>query len=257
MITLAAAFLRLSSLSGLVAVILASSQYLMGQDQPSVVPGRPSSADPARITAPGFFEMELGISSTNERADTDFLETPFLVKYSLNSHVQLRLGAGGLVQPLSGGASAEFSDLFLGVQTYLLQQSRVGVDFAVRGTVNVLNQQHNTLHPDFNFLVLLGRDLNALHVDANAGFTHFTHRVSFPRNELCWAVALDGPVSEAIGWVTEIRGAHSSAGDPLFGLVAATLEAKPSLVFDAGVEIGLNESAPRYRVLGGLTFLLQ
>ncbi|MFQ5799191.1 MAG: hypothetical protein ACE5H0_10955 [Bacteroidota bacterium] len=229
----------------------------MGQEPPSVIPGRPSAADPARLTAPGFVEVEVGVSSTHERSEIDVLETPILLKYSLSPHVQLRFGAAGLVRPLRGGGSTEFSDLSLGVQGYFLEQARVGVDIAVRGTVNVLNLQHNTLHPDLSFLLLLSKDLNAVHVDANAGFTHFSHRASFPRNEVCWAVALDGPVSEVIGWATEIRAAHSSADDPVFGLLAATFEAKSSLVLDVGVEFGLNESAPRYKVLGGLTFLLR
>ncbi len=128
---------------------------------------------------------------------------------------------------------------------------------AVRGTINVFNLQHKTLRPDLNFLLLLSKDLSALHVDANAGYTHFSHQVSFPRDEVCWAVALDGPISEVVGWATEVRAAHSSADDPMFGLLAATYEPKPTLVFDVGVEFGLNDSAPRYRVLGGLTFLLR
>lgn len=188
---------------GLLVAIVVTCSSLMAEEQPSVVPGRPSAADPAQITAPGFIEVEVGVSSTHERSEVDVLETPFLLKYSLSPHVQLRFGAAGLVRPLSGGGSTEFSDLSLGVQGYFLEQARVGIDIAVRGTVNVLNLQHNTLHPGLSFMLLLSKDLNVVHVDANAGFTHFSHHVSFPRNEVCWAVALDGPVSEVIGWATE------------------------------------------------------
>ena len=248
---------RFSMVIGFLAASFLAAPSLEGQEQPVVFPGRPSAADPARITAPGFFEVELGFSTTRERTGVDVLETPFLLKYSLTPQVQLRLGTGGLVQPLGGGGSGEFSDFSLGAQVYFLEQARIGVDVAVRGTINMFNLQHKTLRPDLSFLLLLSKDLSALHVDANAGYTHFSHKASFPRDEVCWAVALDGPVSEVIGWATEVRAAHSSADDPMFGLLAATYEPKPALVFDVGVEFGLNDSAPRYRVLGGLTFLLR
>ncbi len=67
----------------------------------------------------------------------------------------------------------------------------------------MLKVQHNTLRPDLNLMLLFSKDLNALHMDANAGYTHFSHRASFLRNEFVWGIALDGPVSEVIGWATE------------------------------------------------------
>jgi len=111
--------------------------------------------------------------------------------------------------------------------------------------------------PDVNFLVLGSKDLEDVHVDANVGITYFSRSEGSPRHEVSWAVAFDGPLSDIVGWATEVHGNHSSADDTLFGQLAATFAAKSTLVFDAGVELGLNTSSPRFRILGGLSFLLK
>ncbi len=61
-----------------------------------------------------------------------------------------------------------------------------------------------------------------------------------------------------MGEIVGVNNFNGSKGDdPLSGLIGTTYLITDKIIWDAGIEIGMNRAAPDYRLTTGLTFLFK
>ncbi len=216
-------------------------------------PERPSVATHAGTVAPGWIELEGGGEVDRYADRTKGGSVPIVAKIGLAPRMQLNL-FGSIVRP-AGASTTAAGDLAAGVKWRLADDAPIFRRLAVLPIVKLPAGSSadgtGTGTTDVSLILISSRDLGAVTLDLNAGYTnrHGAERVA-PANATIWTASFAGPAAGRVGWGVEVYGYPRTTGpagaDSIVALLLGpTVTIRPWLVLDAGAIAPLTGPQPR------------
>lgn len=229
------------------------------QQEPSATPYRPTAANPAELSAPGWLELEAGGLRTKGGGPAWQNNTPWLAKLAFTEDFGVMVGGDfrvrrtdteGAVMSGRGDTTLMFKHRFeAGENAAFGLEWGTKFDSAATGI--------GSGKADYTATGIYSRDIGKLRIDANLGVTRLgLQEDGLARHQYPWAVAASHPVGE--GWTLALeasgvyrRGAPASTQL----LAAASYSVTKRLVLDVGVASRLADAAPRWSAFVGATYL--
>lgn len=247
------------SLSSLLCVLAASvivpASLVAQTTEPNphdAQPERPSVATHAWTVAPGWIEIEAGTELDRYDDHAHGETAPLTAKIGLTRRTQLELQT-----PIvhSRGLHAAAGDLLVGVKWRAVEHAPVVATLAMFPSIKFPTGSTasgaGTGTTDLGVVLISSRELGAVSLDLNAGFTHRIGDDGLaPNNSSVWAVSFGGPAFHALGWVAELYGYPATSGPNGDNAIAAvlcgpTMKVRGWLVFDAGVIVPVEGPQPK------------
>ena len=249
----------------LAALVIAFSSTAIAQvtekeSTPDVNPGRPTVADPAALTAPGWLEAEFGF-----QRDLDpgaMFGTPLVLKYTtLNKRLQYRASFDGYLD--APGVDHGFGDSYFGLQYLVSKQDSCGYDLSLRGQVKfpTAKDAFGTGARDYSVMVLASKDYSrVVHADYNVGVNSLSRSgapgydsqffgaisFTFPNPRAKWAY------TNEIVYYSAIPGSESA----ITTLHGFTYAVNGHNIFDIGIQLGLKGDVPKWQLVLGRSWML-
>ncbi len=251
-----------SAVAGLLAVVFTILWVdpVRAGDEVSVTPYRPSVSTPAALSAPGWVEVEAGLSRTRGGGLDHVDSLPYTVKLAFNEDWGVRIGGNALVRQ----RASDGSSLSGGGDTAIVLKHRWAIDddsaLGLEGGVSLPTAKSGLGSGGTDALLngIWSADLPAeLHMDLNLAAARVGLTVpGVARWQWGWAGALSHALSDEWGLGAELsgltqRGAPSTAQ----WLAAASYSPSKAVTWDIGVSHGLTSASPGWSVFAGVTFL--
>lgn len=228
--------------------------------------GRPLIVDDAGTVEQYRFELEAGVSYSDDSA-TDHFDFPIALTYGLLSTLEIGIGLGGQLEEREeqlepGEIVSGFGDLNLGAKWNPVGQESFVVAQALAFTVKFPTaSSHNGLgsgHTDYDVTWIATRQINdQWSADLNVGYTWIGEAAGEDLSDvLHYGVSVQWQVSEKwqpvieLDFETPVSGGKTAVG--LNGGVRYTL-IEP-LVLDAAIGTGLAGEWPTFTATVGLTW---
>jgi hypothetical protein len=227
---------------------------------------RPLTTDDTGTVEKRKFQVEAGFDFTRQdNHDKEYFPSLTLT-YGLFERMDIAIGSGYLfIDPAEGKKVNGFSNTPLRVKYRFLDQKDWIPSFAVSGTLITPTASKSkglgSGKVDFNINTIFTWSLSKRwQLYTNLGYTFIGDNQE--NDELNFSIAGQFVLSEKWALVGEIRGVNNFNGnkrdDPISGLVGIQyILLTDKLVLDAGVQIGMNKSAPDFRVTTGFTFFFK
>ena len=228
-------------------------------EQPSVTPYRPSVSTPAALSAPGWIEVEVGLTHARGEARARRDSSPYTVKLAFTDDWGVRVGGDAWVrqrdelgQHLSGGGD-----------TSVVLKRRFGIDEAsafgleLGATVPTGRAGIGTGKSDYSLNGIYSADLGGYHTDLNLVATR-VGRVDpgTSRGQLLWAASLSRALSDRWGVGAELSGTRQRGVEGTAQVLgAASYNVSKSLTLDAGFSRSIRGGAD-WSVFTGFTALV-
>jgi hypothetical protein len=230
-----------------------------------VLAARPLTTDDAGTVEKGKFQVETGFDFTRQDNHDREISPSLTVSYGLLEKMDGGIGSGYLfVRPKEGENENGFGDTELKLKYRLLDERGWMPSFAVTGNLKIPTASESkglgSGKTDFGINTLVTKNLSKRWVfHLNLGYTFIgEHGVN---NEFNYSAAAQFILSDKWALVGEIVGVNNFNGrkgdDPISGLLGTYYLISDSIVWDAGVEIGMNKAAPDFRLTTGLTLLFK
>jgi hypothetical protein len=227
--------------------------------------GRPLTTDDAYTVEKGKFQVETGFDLTRQdNHDREFIPTVTLT-YGLFERMDMGVGGAYLfVHPDEGKKENGFGDTALKIKYRLVDQEDWIPSFAVSGTLIIptaseskgLGSGKMDLNLNTIFTWNLGKRWQFY---ANSGYTFIGEHGA--NNEFNYSIAGQFLLSDKWALVGEIVGVNNFNGrksdDPISGLLGVQYLITESIVWDVGVDIGMNKAAPDFRITTGFTLFFK
>lgn len=227
-------------------------------DAPQAVPYRPSVSAPAALSAPGWIEVEGGLTHARD-GDARALSVPYTLKLAFTPDWGVRIGGDAWVRQRVGGASragAGDSGIVLKRRFALDDDHALGLEGGV-----VIPTGRSGLHagsgqPDYGVNGIYSGDLGPWHVDANLAATRLgAVEPGASRTQWLYALAVSHALGERLGIVGEVSGTRRSGADSARQVLAALSYAvAPRLVLDAGAARSLGGGTRVWQAFAGFTW---
>ena len=251
---------RAWALSAAVCALACGVAHGADDDAPAVTPYRPTVSDPASLPAPGWIELETGVSSVRDAGATRTTTAPYLLKYAFDADHGLLLGGDAWIDaaPRHGRGERSAGDTFLAWKQRVTAGDSSAFGFeagliapTARGTLGIGK-------PAYRVTGIYSVDLGDTHLDLNAGGTRFTRSIAPASNwQSAWSAALSHPLGAAFGAALEVSGtAQRGDAHTHQALGAINYNLARRCVLDAGLAYGLDRSAHSREVFLGATWLL-
>jgi hypothetical protein len=227
---------------GLLFILLIIPIQTFAQDV-SPNPTRPSAADNAYLTQPGYTELEFGLSS-----QTNFWNLPTLLKFSFHENVEVGFLMSGLLNHFD--SENEIGAPGLQLKTKLTDQSWRA--FAVAGRI----ERVKNLRPKYNIYTIGSFLIDKISIDGTLGASFFDQGNGDYSNSVQYAVSFNSNFEGQIGGFFEVFGENSDYSNPLFvdGGLSYTISKKA--VLDCSIALGLNDDADDWIFQVGFTSVL-
>ena len=239
-------------------------------DIPEMVTDRPEQTESSSVVAPGYVQVEVGVTRTDNDDDgievetDEILET--LVRIGVTDRVEVRIGFAGFiaVETSTGGASTDDSgagDLAIGSKVYLCEEHEWRPELAFLGTLTLPTGEESSQRIDPSFRLLAGHSLGErFSVGANAGIAWESEEdTGGSRHTLSsfeWTAVAGVALDEKTGAFFELFGdvGLSRQGGPRNSVnTGVTYLMAPNVQLDAAVGLGLSEDADDWFVGIGLS----
>ena len=228
--------------------------------QPSVTPYRPSVSTPAALSAPGWIEVEAGLTRARGEATARRDSLPYTVKLAFTDAWGVRIGGDAWVRQRD-----ELGQLLSGVgDTSVVLKRRFGIDEASAfglefgATVPTARGGIGSGKSDYSLNGIYSADLGDYHTDLNLVATR-VGRVDpeTSRGQLLWATSLSRALSDRWGVVVELSGTRQrGVGGTAQALGAASYNVSKSLSLDAGLARSIRGGNADWSVFTGFTALV-
>jgi hypothetical protein len=229
-----------------------------------IVPARPTVSNPAEFHLPRVLQMQYGYSRNLDIPGTRAVQDmPFSLRFAASSRILFEFDLDGYTsQTLDDGMRvSSLGDSQFGIQSVLRHENHSGpgiaVSYFIKAPTASSSKELGTGRVDHSFLFLASRTFGPLTLDFNAvyllaGRTSDSGHASSGQG--AFAVSYD--LTRRLGLQGEISGVGRSDTQPgaLVALAAVTYQVNKRLVLDAGVRIGVSQSAPSSGFIGGLTW---
>ena len=247
-----------------VALLVASfCGTLFADDTPSATPSRPTVASGASISAPGWFELELGVQRTGAEPDARRDSLPYLLKYSLNPNWALWLGGEAHIRD----RVADVTERGIGDTSLTLKHKAdvgdgpisAGFEVTVKAPTADDEKGLGSGKKDYTVKGIYGVDLPAsYHYDTNLAVTRQgAWDDGTGRNTFLFANAVSRPLTDKITLAADLSATMQKGTKAVTQLMLAGSYAySKRVVFDAGAQFGTSNDAPNWTVFAGVTMLL-
>lgn len=175
------------------------------------------------------------------------------------------IGSGYVfVRPAEGEKENGFADTEVKVKCRLMDEKDWLPSFAVSGNVKIPtaseSKDFGSGKTDFGMIAILQKNLGKrLTLYLHLGYTFIGERRA--NNEFNYSIAGQFVPSDKWALAGEIVGVNNFNGrkgdDPISGLLGTYYLISENVVWDAGVEIGMNKAAPDFRLTTGFTLLFK
>lgn len=224
-------------------------------DQQPVTPQRPTLSSDTSTTARGTVEIEAGVSVQ----PGDLLDTPLALKWGSGEATEVFMGWSPWQQIDVPGHDLEgSSDVLVGMRHRFLEESE-GVPSAALQLATKLptgNDEVSTGEIDFLAAGIVTKRAAGV---SWTGFYQLEALGSPGGRGIALghdgALAAAGAIEQRWGWFGELAGRFVDElhHDSVFVTAGATYAPKDSMVFDAGVVVGLSDDAPDLMFVFGMT----
>ena len=231
----------------------------------SAFAARPLTTDDAGTVEKGKFQVETGFDSTRQDNHDREISPSLTLTYGLLERMDVGIGSAYLfVRPKEADNENGLGDTELKLKYRLFDEKDWIPAFAMTGNLKIPTASESkglgSGKTDFGINTIVTKNLSKRWVfHLNLGYT-FTGEHG-ANNEFNYAAAAQFILSDKWALVGEIVGGNNFNGrkgdDPVSGLLGTYYLISDNLVWDAGVEIGINKAAPDFRITTGLTLLFK
>jgi hypothetical protein len=232
---------------------------------PSVWAMRPLSTDDAGTVERGQFQFELGFDLTREDNHDRVIAPSLTVSYGVLERMDVGIASSYLfLHPKEGKKEKGLGDTELKLKFRILDEKDMFPAFALTGKIKIPTASDSkglgSGKTDWSLNTIFTKNLSqkwVLHL--NLGYTWIgEHGVN---NELSYSVAAQFILSDQWSLVGEMVGVNNFDGrkgnDPISTLFGIYYLIRENIVWDMGLEIGMNKAASDFRLTTGLTLLFK
>ena len=209
--------------------------------------------------------METGLDVIRQHHGGGEISPSAALSYGLFETMDIGIASSCLfVHPKEGENDKGFGDTEVKLKHRLLEEDIWMPAFAVTGRAKIPTASESrglgSGKVDFGINAIFSKELSkrfSFHL--NLGYTFIGEHGA--KNEVNYSGAFQFVLSEKWALVGEVVGVNNFNGhkgdDPLSGLIGTNYTITKNIVWDAGVEAGMNRAAPAFRFTTGLTFLFK
>jgi hypothetical protein len=246
-------FLPMVSLIPWIYFILSSPSYA----------GRPLTTDDAWTVEKGKFQFELGFDATRQDNEDREYSPSFTLSYGLSEKADLGVGSGYLfIHPDEGEKEQGLADTDLKLKYRWLDEKNSYPAFTTAAKLKIPTASESkglgSGRPDFGINMIATKNLSerfVLHL--NFGYTFIGNGES--DKELNYSLGAQFVLTDHWVLVGEVLGTNNLNGkegdDPFSSLLGTYFLIREFLIWDLGMEWGMNRASPDYRLTMGITFL--
>ena len=250
----------------LVAILAGLSLHVQAADddkdnnEPTVTPYRPTVSNPADLSAPGWFEGEVGGLRTLNQDHSRDGSVPWLLKYALDENYGLLVGGNAYVSQQLPGAPTQSSFGDTSIEWKQRFPVSDNAAFGIEAGVLVPTASHDLGVGTPQWLVngIFSTDLGESHLDVNLGEAHGgAEPAGVSLWQTTWAAAISHPLAGDWGAAFELSGVYQSGtATQSQALFALNYNWSRRLVLDCGAAYGLTHAAHDRSFFAGATFLI-
>lgn len=226
---------------------------------------RPLTTDDAGTVEKGKLQFETGFDVIRQDNHDREVSPSLTVSYGLLERMDVGIGSAYLfVRPKEGENENGLGDTEVKLKYRLLDEKDWMPAFALTGKLKIPTASESkglgSGKTDIGINTIVTKNLSKRWVfHLNLGYTFIGEGEA--NNEFNYSAAAQFILSDKWALVGEIVGVNNFNGrkgdDPISGLLGACYLISDSIVWDAGVEIGMNKAAPDFRLTTGLTLLFK
>lgn len=232
----------------------------LAEEVPAAVPYRPGTANPAALSAPGWLEVELGVSRAREVEGATSRALSYALKLALSPDWGVRIEGDGLLRNAAGGVVTQGGgDTSIVLKRFIALNERSAFGLEAGLSLPTARTGLGSEGTDVLANGIFSSDLSAdWHVDLNLAAKRFgSSTPGVGRLESTWAAS----VSRGFGsrWSlgaeladTRRSGNHSTSE----WLISASYATSPSIVWDLGASRGMGSSSGGWTAFAGATFVV-
>jgi hypothetical protein len=238
---------------------------------PAVVPYRPSVASPADLPAPGWPELEAGISWAKGGDTAKSFSSPVTFKLAWSESWAILIGtdaydwqratgAGLGAGPgnFDGGTAHSGGDTTVTLKYKWPVNDHLALGAELGVALPTARPPIGSGGTDWGINTIASFDYPGVHVDVNVAGAHLG-AVDAPQKpwQGGWAVAASHPLDERFGVTGELSGVvQRGTSAQTQGLAALNYNVSRALVLDVAVTAGLSRAAPDWQLMAGMTVRL-
>lgn len=226
---------------------------------------RPLTTDDAWTVGKGEFQLEAGFNAFRQDSRDKEYNPSLTLTYGLLERMDLGIGSGYVFShPKEEERENGMADTEIKLKYRLMDEKNWTPAFTVSGILKIPTASESkglgSGQTDFGINAILTKSLSkkwAVHL--NLGYTFIGE--DHVNNELNYSMAVQFFLTEKWALVGEVVGGNNFNGrhgdDPFSGLIGTYYSITDKIIWDAGVEIGMNQAAPDVRLTTGLTWLFK
>jgi hypothetical protein len=231
--------------------------WAQDDDGPAVVPYRPSVATPADLPAPGWPELEAGLSWAKGGDAARSLSSPVTFKLAWNESWAILIGTDAYEwqRAYDGSTAHSGGDTTLTLKHKLPVNENLALGAELGVALPTARPPIGTGATDWGINTIASFDYPGVHVDINvAGVRLGAVDAGLGRWQGGWAVAASHPLDERFGVTGEMSSlVQRGTSARTQGLVALNYNVSRALVLDVAVAAGLSRAAPDWQLMAGMT----
>ncbi len=229
-------------------------------DPRAAQPERPTVATHAYTVAPGYVEIETGMQEARPNGAAQFV-APFVVKIGVVPRLQLELQGGYTRNAALGATTSGASDLAVALKQRVLDGAPIVHDLSVQASIKFPSgaRDVSTGTTDLSLLLISSRQLGAVELDLNAGYTHRSgDGTSAPTSATLLTASTGAQIRGSLGGVAELfsfpgTGGPAGTSTAMGFLFGPTFQVRPWLVLDAGAILNVRNMGAN-AAYAGLTY---
>lgn len=211
---------------------------------------RPLSVDDAGTVDSGIYEVEAGISYSQDKEEKGETELSLSITHGLTDRMELGISLPYVtVSPETESSESGMGDAQLTAKFNLAKERDrtpgFSVTFGIIMDTGEKNKDIDSGEIDYNFNSILSKQLQPLVLHGNLGYAAKAKTASF-------GIAMEYPADERLNLVAELTGENKS-DSPIECLIGTNFSTRENLIVDFGIGTGLNNYSSRLNVTGGFT----
>ncbi len=226
---------------------------------------RPLTTDDAWTVEKGTFQLEAGFDALRQDNHDREYAPSLTLTYGLLERMDLGIGSGYVFSyPHEGERENGMSDTRIKLKYRWMDEKIWMPASTVSGILKIPTASESkglgSGQTDFGINAILTKNLSKKWVvHFNLGYTFIGE--NHVNNELNYSVAAQFSLTDKWVLVGEIVATNNfnarHGDDPFSGLIGTYYSIMDKLIWDAGVEIGMNKATPDFRLTTGLTWLFE